>query len=203
MIRKFLTYPYLDKLITYTWYYFLFKKLGNRCLIRKVLFITPKYISIGNEVSIWKNARMEGVGNYQGKSFSPSIILEDGVSIQQNLHLTCAENVTIGKDTAIAANVSITDIIHPYEDILIPVEKQPISTARVRIGEDCKIYNNVVILPGTVLGRHCVVGANSVVKAGNYPDYSVIVGSPAVIVKRYCLQSQQWLKTNSNGDFVS
>ncbi len=133
------------------------KKLGNRCLIRKVLFITPKHISIGNEVSIWKNARIEGVENYQGKTFSPSIILEDGVSIQQELHLTCAENVTIAKNTAIAANVSITDIIHPYEDILVPVEKQPISS-RVRIGEDCKIYNNVVILPGTVLGRHCVIG---------------------------------------------
>lgn len=203
MIRKFLTYPYLDKLITYTWYYFSLRRLGGKCLIRKALFITPKHIWIGNGVAIWKNARIEGVESYQGNAFFPSIVLEDGVSIQQNLHLTCADNVTIGKNTAIAANVSITDIIHPYEDVFVSIEKQLIRTSKVRIGEDCKIYNNVVILPGAVLGRHCVVGANSVVKAGVYPDYSIIVGSPAIIVKRYSLQSQQWLKTKSNGDFIS
>jgi acetyltransferase-like isoleucine patch superfamily enzyme len=50
------------------------------------------------------------------------------------------------------------------------------------IGDECWIGLNVVIMPGTNLGRGCVVGANSVVK-GSFPDYSVIGGVPAKILK--------------------
>ena len=49
------------------------------------------------------------------------------------------------------------------------------------------------IMPGTVLGKQCVVGANSVVK-GTFPDYCVIVGSPAKIVKKYNQQTHIWEK---------
>lgn len=49
------------------------------------------------------------------------------------------------------------------------------------------------IMAGTVLGKQCVVGANAVVK-GTYPDYSVIAGVPAKIIKRYNAQSGLWEK---------
>ena len=64
----------------------------------------------------------------------------------------------------------------------------------VFIGSNCKIYNNVVILPGTKLGNHCIVGANSVVRKAEYPDYSIIVGNPAKIVKKYNFISSKWEK---------
>ena len=41
----------------------------------------------------------------------------------------------------------------------------------------------MVILPGVTIGKHCVIGANSVVNAP-VPDYSIAVGSPARVVKR-------------------
>ena len=52
---------------------------------------------------------------------------------------------------------------------------------------------NSTILPGVVLGRHCVVGANSVVTKGDYPDYSVLAGVPAKIIKRYDLVTKTWI----------
>ena len=51
---------------------------------------------------------------------------------------------------------------------------------------------NSVILPGTILGKHCVVGANSVV-SGVFDDYSVIVGSPARVVKKYNKETREWI----------
>jgi acetyltransferase-like isoleucine patch superfamily enzyme len=159
------------------------------------LLITPKYIELDKNVSIWSNARIEGVSKYNEKRFTPRIIFHDGVSIQQNIHLTCAKKIEIGKNTAIAANVTITDIHHPYEDISIPIEKQDIEVNPVTIGDDCKIYNNSVILPGTTIGKHCTVGANSVV-SGKFPDYCVIVGAPARIVKRYDFSQRQWRDTS-------
>jgi acetyltransferase-like isoleucine patch superfamily enzyme len=50
----------------------------------------------------------------------------------------------------------------------------------VEIGEYTFIGTSCVILPGTKIGKGCIVGAGSVVK-GNFPDYSILVGNPAKI----------------------
>ena len=178
-----------------------FKKLGINSFIHNSLKITPSFIECGRGVYIYKNCRIEGVNYYNKRMFSPHIIIRDNVSIQQNLHLTCGKSIIIDKNTAIAANVTITDIHHPYEDIELPIERQDIITNTVYIGSDSKIYNNTVILPGTCIGRHVTIGANSVV-SGNIPDYCVAVGSPAKIVKRYNFNSKSWEKTKPDGSFI-
>lgn len=176
---KLLTYPY--------WARFrgvMYAGLNSKVIIRKPLLMTSRFIHFGYDIGIQKNCRIEGISLYEGIVYNPRIILNDGVSIQQNLHLTCAECIEIGQYTAIGANVTITDIDHPYDDIHLPIEFQQLRVLPVKIGEDCKIYNNAVILSGTQIGKHCVVGANSVVK-GKFPDYCVIAGIPARIIKRY------------------
>ena len=169
--------------------------------IIKPIHLTPSAIEMHEHVLIYYHARILGVDNYGSSTFHPHIIFNKGVSVQQNLHLTCAESVIIGENTAIAANVSITDIHHPYENIDVPIEKQELRVKPVIIGADCKINNNVVVLPGTIIGKHCVIGANAVV-SGVFPDYCVIVGIPARIVKRYDFGSKQWKETDKNGDFL-
>lgn len=186
-------YYWIAKLKSILIYPYIFKKYGKGSIIRKPLFITPSTIFIGNNVFIWKNCRIEGVKNYEGVSYDPSIEIQDNVTIQQNLHLTCANKIVIGKHSAIAANVSITDIHHPYVDITIPIEKQQLDVGAVYIGENCKIYNNVVILPNTIIGRHCTIGANSVV-SGVIPDFSVCAGVPSKIIKKYNTKIQKWEK---------
>jgi acetyltransferase-like isoleucine patch superfamily enzyme len=191
----------MNRRIWYLFNFWKFKKLGKKSFVKNSLIITPSCITIGNNVYIQPNSRIEGVSNYEGVSFSPEIMIDDYCTIQQNLHLTCGDKIYIGKNTAIASNVTITDINHPYENIHLPIENQPITTKKVYIGNDCKLYNNVVILPGTTIGKHCVIGANSVV-FGNFPDFTVIVGTPARIIKRYCFETNQWKKTNKVGEFI-
>lgn len=169
---------------------FLKKAYGNFIFIHPMQ-ITPQYLTIGKNVIIRHNARIEGVNEYEGIKYMPEIILGDDIRIQQNLHLTCAIKITIGKSTAIAANVTITDINHGYTDIYTPPEKQKLEVKEVIIGINCKIYNNVVILPGTILGKHCIVGANSVV-SGEYPDYCVLAGNPARIISKYDRETATW-----------
>lgn len=169
--------------------------------IIKPIHITPQYIKFGKHVMIYYYGRIDGVSKYNSQRFTPLITFGDYVRIQQNLHLTCAESITIGENTAIAANVTITDIHHPYNDIDIPIERQDLEVKSVKIGKDCKIYNNVVILPGTTIGDHVTIGANSVVR-GDYPDYCVAVGMPAIIIKRYDTSTCQWRKTDIKGNFI-
>lgn len=176
--------------------------MGKKVIICDPILITCRSITLGSRVFIRNFARIEAVTNHGSDNYQPIIDIEDGVHIEQNLHLTCASSVRIKKNTAIAANVTISDIIHPYEDISLPSDKQKLIIKNVVIGEACKIYNNAVILPGTELGRHCIVGANTVVSAKKYPDYCVIIGSPSRIIKRYSASENKWAKTDENGNFI-
>ena len=187
--------------LLYPWRKFRYQHITFSSVIHPTNSITPEFVECGKEVYIGFNARIQGIKQYNETFFSPKIILEDGVSIQQNIHLTCANSIIIGKNTAIAANVTITDIHHPYKDINIPIEKQDIEIGFVHIGEDCKIYNNVVILPNVIIGKHVTVGANAVVDK-SLPDYCVAVGIPARVIKRFDFKTQSWRKTNALGEFI-
>ena len=163
--------------------------------------IKPQYVLLGRYVRIGANARIEGISKWNNTKFQPMISIGEHSAIQQDVHITCAKRIEIGKYTAIAARVTITDIDHPYKDITLPIDKQDIDVKEVIIGDECKIYNGAVILPGVHIGKHCVVGANSVVNI-NVPDYSVVVGMPAKIIKRYDFDKQEWRKTDKSGLFI-
>jgi acetyltransferase-like isoleucine patch superfamily enzyme len=60
------------------------------------------------------------------------------------------------------------------------------------IHENSFIGRNVFIAPGVVIGKHCVVGAYSLVTK-SFPDYTMIVGSPARAIKRFCLETCEWV----------
>jgi acetyltransferase-like isoleucine patch superfamily enzyme len=182
------------KLKTYTWYKLFLKKCGKNNVIIKPMSLTPKSITLGNNISINNNCRLEGVLSHAGINYNPLIELNDNVNIEQNLHLTCANKITIGTDTAISANVTITDIIHPFENNGVIYKNQQLIVKEVGIGSNCLILNNSVILPGAFIGNSCIVGANSVVREGIYPDFSVLAGSPARIVKQYDTIKKQWVR---------
>ena len=197
---QFLSSTY-HKLKTQTFYKLMFKSMGAKSVIKKPMFLTPEYISVGNACYIWNDARIEAITSYANDSFNPHIILEDGVTIQQRCHITAADTLIIGKDTAILFDVMITNIDHEYEDLSTPVANQPLIVKKTQIGENSFIGSGAKIQAGTILGKHCVVGTNAVVR-GHFPDYCVIVGVPARIVKRYDEVSRKWKKTNSKGEFL-
>ena len=126
----------------------------------------------------------------------------ENVSIGQHFHITCAEReLTIGANTTISGNVFVTNIDHEYKKLGIHILKQPHLVSETHVGENCFIGYGAAIQAGTVLGRQCVVGANSVVR-GVFPDYCVIVGAPARIVKRYDPVRKGWYRTDPRGEFV-
>ncbi len=62
-------------------------------------------------------------------------------------------------------------------------EAKDFSTDPIRIGEDVWIGAGATILKGATIGNGCIVGAGAVVTKGNYPDYSILVGNPARVVR--------------------
>jgi acetyltransferase-like isoleucine patch superfamily enzyme len=120
------------------------------------------------------------------------IVMEADVGIGMGATISAAQRIQIGARTITARNVYISDHSHAFADVNIPIRDQGITNIRpVSIGEDSWLGQNAVVLPGVCIGKHCVVGANSVVNS-SLPDFSVAVGAPARVVRRYNPDSRQW-----------
>lgn len=172
-------------------------KFGFPSYIGKPIYINNfKQIFIGNKVRIYPSSRIECIGK------DAKIIIHDNVSIGHNLHMTAGTVLEISENCTISSNVVITDIRHGYREIDKHIMEQPLSIKKTFIGKNCFIGTSAVLDAGTVLGKQCIVGANTVL-SGKYPDYCVIVGIPAKIIKRYDEKTKLWGRTDAKGKFIN
>lgn len=124
---------------------------------------------------------------------SSELVIKDGCIIGHYNHIYSTKSIIINKNVLTADRVYISDNIHGYEDINIPILKQTVKQmGKVEIGEGSWLGENVCVI-GASIGKHCVIGANSVVTK-DIPDYSVAVGSPARVIKRYNFDEQKWVR---------
>ena len=187
-------YDFLSK--KFYFFNYSYCEFGKNYIIRKPLLIKgKKYIYIKNNVRIRDNSRIEAISKWGDYKFIPKIIIEEGVSIEQNLHLTCANEVIIGKETTISANVFITDIDHNYNQINKSVLYQGLDVKKTSIGEYSFIGIGVKIMAGVNIGKNCIIGANAVVTT-DIPEYSVAVGIPAKVIKKYDFKEKRWKKVS-------
>lgn len=122
-----------------------------------------------------------------------SLEIGNGTVIGHFNHIYATKSIIIEDNVLTADKVYISDNFHDYEDVNIPIIKQPIiQNGEVIIGEGSWLGENVCVL-GAKIGKHCVIGANSVVTR-DIPDYSVAVGAPAKVVKQYDFFSNSWKK---------
>lgn len=165
-----------------------FNKIGFGGYIGKPLFLAGiRRISIGSRTRIFPGMRMEAIGD-------GSISIGSNTVIEQNAHIiSMGGALKIGNDVTIAPNVFISNVNHNYDNVALSVMDQGYSFSNTEICDSSFLGYGSVILPGTVLNKHCIVGANSVVK-GVFPEYSVVVGSPARIVSRYNMATEKWEK---------
>jgi acetyltransferase-like isoleucine patch superfamily enzyme len=193
--RKFQYCAFLwAKLKTRYFYGWRLRSCGKGSIILRPLFWTPEFVSIGTGVLIWPGCRIEGIDLAARPDTSlPHIEIGDGVTMQQNCHITAGGELVIEAGATILFDVMITDADHQYEDFGRRVYDQPMDIVRTRIGRNCFIGSGAKILAGTILGESCVVGANSVVR-GCFPAGAVIAGIPGRIVKQYDSGSRVWLK---------
>jgi acetyltransferase-like isoleucine patch superfamily enzyme len=114
-----------------------------------------------------------------------AIRIGDGTSIVGHCVISAARSVTLGRSVLLARNAYISDHMHAFEQLDLPVMAQGITKiGAVTIDDGAWLGENVVIGPGVRVGRGSVVGANSVVLS-DVPDYSVAVGAPARVVRSF------------------
>lgn len=164
--------------------------------------INPEYIHIGPEVRISWGGWLFAMTEYFDQRFVPEIRIEAGAYIGNHVHIVAAGKIHIGRETMLADKVFLSDNSHGYHDTSRSIKKNPnLCCGEIRIGDHCWIGENACIVGDVAIGHHCVVGANALVKQ-NLPPYSVAVGTPARIVKRFHSGHQEWEKTHPDGRFI-
>lgn len=130
-----------------------------------------------------------------------ALTIGDGTYIGRFSHIYATSKIEIGKKVLMADKVYLSDNLHGYENVELPVIDQAIrQTNPVIIKDGAWLGENVCVI-GASVGKNSVIGSNSVVTK-DIPDYCVAVGSPAVVIKRYNFDTKQWGKTDKEGQFI-
>jgi carbonic anhydrase/acetyltransferase-like protein (isoleucine patch superfamily) len=114
-------------------------------------------VRLGAEASVWFGAVLRG--DTETLSIGAGSNIQDQAMLHADLGfpLTVGERVTVGHQA----------VLHGCT-----------------VGDESLIGIQAVVLNGAVIGRHCLVGACSLVTEGkHFPDGSLIMGSPAKVVR--------------------
>jgi len=161
-----------------------------------------EYMFFGR-ITILENGWIGAVAEYAGQVYTPRLEVGDDTSFGHGIHLFCATRMRIGAHVMIADHVYISDNLHGFEDINTPPAMQPLVVpGPVTIGDDTWIGERACILPNVTIGRHCVVGSSAVV-THSIPDYSVVAGIPARVIRYYDPGRKAWIKGHPPGDDVN
>jgi acetyltransferase-like isoleucine patch superfamily enzyme len=183
----------------YPVYKLLFGKIGSRTRLIHPMVNGYKRIFIGDKVFI-RNGTWLVAEPVTGES-SCSLKIGNGSYIGNFCHFYASKKIEIGKKVLIADKVYLSDNLHSYQNIEQAIIDQPVRQLNpVVIGDGAWLGENVCVI-GASVGRNSVVGANAVVTK-DIPDYSIAVGSPAHVIKRYDFARKEWRKTDANGNFI-
>jgi acetyltransferase-like isoleucine patch superfamily enzyme len=150
-------------------------------------------IRLGNGVMIrkdaWLNVPVEANSGVK-------ISIDDDCVIGARSMISAKNSVHLEQNVIMSSSVLIQDHNHAYEDINLPIRAQGVTIGgRIIIEEGCWIGQGAAIVCGAgelVIGRNSVVGANAFVNK-TYPPYSVIVGNPARVARRYDSLKNAWV----------
>ncbi len=111
-----------------------------------------------------------------------SMFIEIGNYSEVGTNCIIQSNTYIGDYVIMGPDVKIYTKNHCYQDLSTPIALQPVIEEKVVIGNDVWLGANTIITPGVTIGNHVIVAAGAVVTR-NVPDYAIVGGVPANIIK--------------------
>ena len=154
-------------------------------------FVNPFVHKKGRGALIRRHARLD-VFPWRRFEVGRDALIEDYAVVNNG-----AGDVLIGDAARIGIglgqHVFISGFNHGYADGTRDSNEQELVRKEVVIGRESHIGANSVVVAGVTIGERCQIGAGSVVTK-DIPAYSVAVGNPARVIKRYDPEKQTWVK---------
>lgn len=189
----------LFSLLINTFTKFWYKKFWKRSMVLPFFnrIWNKNCISIWDNTYIWNHTSLLVSKNYNKQTFTPELIFWNNVHIWNYSFISCIDKIEFENDVLCSDRIFITDHIHDYYDINIPIIKQDLVPKwKVLIWEWSFIGINVVILPWVTIWKKSIIWASSVV-INDIPDYCVATWNPAVIIKKFDFEKNKWMKYNN------
>ncbi len=149
-------------------------------------------VEIGNNTQILANSRIQLYPSLVDNI--PHIRIGNGCYLGYYLSLLAGEDIVIEDNVLMASGVLISSENHSIDpESNIPYMDQRLKAKPVRIGEGSWLGEKVMVMPGVTIGKKCVIGAGAIVTK-DIPDYSIAVGNPAKVIKRYDFKEHEWVE---------
>jgi maltose O-acetyltransferase len=136
---------------------------------------------IGKNVNFKNDIKIDNAsGDEDATDDFSNIVIGNNCYIGRGVFFDLPDKILIGDDCAVSAEVML--LTHQDCGRRIMSKWYPRKRSAITIGKGTWIGARTIILPGVNLGQCCVVGAGSIVR-DSFPDFSVLAGVPARLVK--------------------
>ena len=127
-----------------------------------------------------------------------SIVIGNNCIIGENNFLSSGRLIEIGDYVITAKDCAFLGSTHVYSDPCVPYGWCETSDRdTISVGTNCFFGYGAQVIGNVSIGRGSVVGANAVVRT-DVPPFSLVVGDPASIIKRYSFRLRQWIRCSSD-----
>lgn len=149
----------------------------------------PQYVNVKESFFVGSNSKLLC---YIADGFTPCITIGENFHATRNFTVQCANKVTIGNDVLVASDVFMIDYNHGLNPLTRSYMNNSLEVSTGIVVEDgVWIGNNVIILGGVTIGKKSVIAAGAVVTK-DVPEYTIVAGNPAKVIKKYNFINKQW-----------
>lgn len=167
------------------------RKLHFFYIHRRVKFTGSRGLFIGNNSLIGDNSWIN-INNPSKGTFKVGC----NCCIGMDNFITVGGDISIGDYFLSGKNCSLISSSHNVEDPNKPYLKTGTTfNHKISIGSNVFFGFGVTVIGDVSIGSGSVIGACSVVTK-SIPNYSMAVGNPAKIIKRYSFKKKQWVSIN-------
>jgi acetyltransferase-like isoleucine patch superfamily enzyme len=142
-------------------------KFARTWILHTIAHSTP----FSNLATSLQRSRGVRIGN--GCHISPYVLID----------LLYPHLVTIGDNVTLGSNVMIFAHANPTTNLFLKENGYPRKVAPVTIKSGAILFPGCIVTAGVTIGQNSIAGVGSVVFE-DIPDYCVVVGNPARIVKK-------------------
>ncbi|TWR31040.1 acyltransferase [Mucilaginibacter pallidiroseus] len=168
-----------------------------------IWFINPFVHKRSNKALIMPNARLD-LFPFKNFEIGPNSIIEDfsvinngvgdviiGHHVGVGISNVIIGPVTLGNYVMLAQHIVFSGLNHGFADVTKPPRVQPVITKPIVVEDNVWIGANSTVTAGVKIGKNAIIGAGSVVTK-DIPAYTVAVGNPARVIKKYNFETAAW-----------
>lgn len=152
---------------------------------------TKKNIKYGNGLTVGYGCKIAAVQD-------STVIFGENVTLGDYVQIQSSNKIIIGNNVLFASRIFVGDSNHGFYSgdkqsaPDVPPNDRELNKGTISIGDNVWIGNGVSIIGNLKIGDGVIVGANSVVNKDLEP-YSIYVGNPARLIKRWDATLNKWI----------